>query len=55
MVIRISDKEIEDIVTSKFIMMEGVLLSANTIKTVGVDGKWRKWYLWNLPRPILEN
>lgn len=55
MVLRISYKEIEEIVSSKVIMMEGVLLSANTIKTVGVDGKWRKWYLWNQPRPILEN
>jgi hypothetical protein len=54
MVLRISYKEIEEIVSSKVIMMEGVLLSANTIKAVGVDGKWRKWYLWNQPRPILE-
>ncbi|PVH72544.1 hypothetical protein DL98DRAFT_520444, partial [Cadophora sp. DSE1049] len=53
MVLRISYKEIEDIVSSKVIMMDGVLLSANTIKTVGVDGKWRKWYLWNQPRPVL--
>ncbi|KAH7418680.1 hypothetical protein BKA64DRAFT_654980 [Cadophora sp. MPI-SDFR-AT-0126] len=42
MVLRISYKEIEDIVSCKVIMMEGVLLSAITIKTVGVDGKWRK-------------
>ena len=55
MVLRISYKEVEEIVSSKVIMMEGVLLSANTIKTVGVDGKWRKWYPWNQPRPILEN
>jgi hypothetical protein len=54
-VLRVSYKEIEEIVSSKFIIMEGVLLSANAIKTVGVDGKWRKWYLWNQPRPILEN
>ena len=44
-VLRISYKKIEEIISSKVIMMEGVLLSANTIKTVGVDSKWRKWYL----------
>ncbi|KAH8650260.1 hypothetical protein BGZ60DRAFT_421626 [Tricladium varicosporioides] len=54
-VLRISYKEIEEIVSSKVIMMEGVILGANTIKTVGVDGKWRKWYLWNQPRAILES
>jgi hypothetical protein len=46
MVLRISYKAVEEIVSSQVIMMEGVLLNANTIKTVGVDGKWRKWYLW---------
>jgi hypothetical protein len=46
-VLRVSYKEIEEIVSSKVIVMEGVLLNANTIKTVSVDGKWRKWYLWN--------
>jgi hypothetical protein len=45
-VLRVSYKEIEEIISSKVIVMEGVLLNANTIKTVSVDGKWRKWYLW---------
>jgi hypothetical protein len=45
-VLRISCKKIEEIVSSKVIIMEGGLLNANTIKTVSVDGKWRKWYLW---------
>jgi hypothetical protein len=47
MVLRISYKEIEQIISSRVIVMEGMLLNAGTIKTVGVDGKWRKWYLWN--------
>ncbi len=43
-VLRISYEEIEEMVSSKVVIMEGVLLSANTIKTVGVDGKWRGIY-----------
>jgi hypothetical protein len=54
-VLRITYKEIEEIVSSKVIVMEGVLLNAGTIKTVGVDGKWRKWYLWNQRRSALAN
>jgi len=46
MVLRISYKEIEEIVSSKVIIIEGRLLSTNTIKTVGINGEWRKWYLW---------
>ncbi|KAH6667739.1 hypothetical protein B0J14DRAFT_567113 [Halenospora varia] len=46
MVLRISYKEIEEIVSSKVIIMEGWLLNANVIETVGVNGEWRKWYLW---------
>jgi hypothetical protein len=42
MVIRISYKEAEEIVSSKVIIMEGRLLNANTIKTIGVDSEWRK-------------
>jgi hypothetical protein len=38
-VLRISYKEIKEIVSSKVIMMAGVLLNANTIKTVGIDSK----------------
>jgi hypothetical protein len=45
MTLRISYKRVEEVVSSKVIVMEGVLM--NTIKTVGVDGKYRKWYLWN--------
>jgi hypothetical protein len=54
-VLRISYKEVEEIVSSKVIVMEGVLLNAGTIKTVGVDGKWRMWYLWNQGRSTLAN
>ena len=38
-VLRISFKKIEEIVSSKVIIMEGGLLNANTIKTVSVNGK----------------
>jgi hypothetical protein len=55
MVLRISYKEVEEIVSSKVIVMEGVLLNAGTIKTVGVDGRWRMWYLWNQGRSTLAN
>lgn len=39
MVLRISYKEIEQIISSRVIVMEGMLLNSGTIKTVGVDGK----------------
>jgi len=38
-VLRISYKEVEEIVSSKVIVIEGVLLNASTIKTVGVNSK----------------
>jgi hypothetical protein len=42
MVLRTSYKEIEMIVSSKVIIIEGGLLNVNIIKTVGVDGNQRK-------------
>jgi hypothetical protein len=39
MVLRILYKEIEKFVSSKVIMIERLLLNAETVKTVGVDGK----------------
>ena len=39
MVLRISYKGIEEIDSSKVIMIEEVLLNADTIKTVSIDGK----------------
>jgi hypothetical protein len=47
MVLRVPYKEIGEIVSSKVIVMKGVLLNAGTINTFSADGKWRKWYLWN--------
>jgi hypothetical protein len=41
-VLRVSYREI---LSSKVIMMEGVLLNTVTIKTFGTDSTWRKWYL----------
>jgi hypothetical protein len=55
MVLRLSYKEVEELVSSKVIMTEGVLLNANTIKTVGIDGKLRKWNLWNPLKPMFDN
>jgi hypothetical protein len=48
MVLRVPYKEIEEIVSSRAIVMKGMLFNAGTINTVGADGKWRKWYLWKL-------
>ncbi len=50
MVIRLSYKEVEEMVSSKVIMTEGWLLNANTIKTAGEVGRWKKWQLWNPPK-----
>jgi len=46
MILRVPYKEIEEIVSSKVIVMKGALLNAGTINTSSADGKWRKWYLW---------
>jgi hypothetical protein len=54
MIIVLAYKEVEEMVSSKVIIMEGAFLNGNTIHTVGNDGKWRKWGLWN-PGQILEN
>ena len=45
--------ETEEVVSSKVIIMEGVPISA--IKTVGIDGQWKEWYLLNKLKPIFEN
>jgi hypothetical protein len=39
--LRILYTEVEEIVSSKVNITEGVLLNANTTKMVGVKGKWR--------------
>lgn len=50
MVLSLSYKEVEEVVSSKVIIMEGMLM--NTIKTVGVDAKEKKWPLL---KPIFKN
>jgi hypothetical protein len=45
MIVVLGYKEVEEIVSSKVIMMQGAFFNANTIQTVGKDGKWRKWGL----------
>ncbi|KAE9373847.1 hypothetical protein N431DRAFT_337194 [Stipitochalara longipes BDJ] len=55
MVVRLLYNEVEDIVSSKIIMMEGWLVNANTIKTARKDGKWKTWQLWNPPMLISDN
>jgi hypothetical protein len=47
MVLRLSYKKVEEMVSSKVIMTEGWLLNANTIKTPGENGQWKEWQLWN--------
>ena len=37
----LSDKEVEEVVSSKVIIMEGILM--DVIKTVGVDGRCKDW------------
>lgn len=54
MVLSIPYKSAEEVISSKVIMMEGALLNSNTIKTFGVDDKWRKWYLWDQPRQTIN-
>lgn len=45
LVLGLSYKEVEIIASSKRIIMEGVLM--NAIKTVGIDGEWKEWFLLN--------
>jgi hypothetical protein len=47
MIVVLGYKEVEEMVSSKVIMMQGAFFNANTIQTVGKDRKWRKWGLWN--------
>ncbi len=41
LVLGLSDKEVEEVVSSKVIIMKGMLM--NSITTIGVDGRWREW------------
>ena len=45
MVLGISYKEVEMVVSRKAIITEGGAM--NTIKTVGIDGEWKEWFLLN--------
>ena len=54
MIVVLAYEEVEEMVSSKVIIMQGAFFNANTIQTVGKDGKWREWGLWN-PGQILEN
>ena len=47
MIVVLGYKEVEEMVSSKVIMMQGAFFNAKTIQTVGKGGKWRKWGLWN--------
>jgi hypothetical protein len=47
LVLGLSYKEVEMVASSKGIIMEGVAM--NTIKTVGIDGEWKGWFLLNKP------
>jgi hypothetical protein len=45
LVLSLSHKEVETVVLSKTIIIEEV--SINTIKTAGIDGEWKQWFLLN--------
>ena len=40
MILVLLDKEVEEVASSKGIIMEGALI--NVIKIVGIDGQWKK-------------
>ena len=39
----LSDEEVEEVVSSQVMIMQGVLM--DVIKTVGVDGRWKDWVI----------
>jgi hypothetical protein len=41
LILSLSDEEIERVVSSKVIIMDGILMEV--IKTVGLDGQWKEW------------
>ncbi len=44
------DKEVEEVASSKGIIMEGALM--NVIKTVGIDGQWTELHML---KPVFKN
>ena len=46
LILSLSDKEVETVVSSKAIIMEGPLM--NVIKTIGIDGESKKWDMLRL-------
>ena len=53
LILSVSYKDIQEVVSSRVIIMEGPLMSA--IRTIGINGGEREWDLLNRPKPILEN
>jgi hypothetical protein len=43
LILSLLDKEIEEVVFSKAIIMDGILM--DIIKTVGKDGQWKEWHI----------
>jgi hypothetical protein len=50
LVLGLLDKEVKEVVFSKEIIMEGMLIGA--ITTIGIDGEWREW---DMLRPLFKN
>jgi hypothetical protein len=50
LVLGLSDKEVDEVTSSKVIIMEGMLM--NAITTISIDGQWREWPLL---RPFFIN
>ncbi len=43
LILQLSYKAVEEVVGSREIVMEGILM--NTVKTIGADGQEKEWYM----------
>ncbi|PMD55492.1 uncharacterized protein K444DRAFT_695748 [Hyaloscypha bicolor E] len=50
LILGLSDKEVEEVASSKAIIMEGALM--DMIETVAIDGQWTKWHMLT---PVFKN
>lgn len=52
LVLSLSHKEVEEVISSKSIIIEGLLMDA--VKIVGIDGQEKEWDLLNGAKPLFE-
>ena len=50
LILGLLDEEVEEVISSKAIVMEGVLM--NVVQTIGIDGQWNEW---DMLRPLFGN